>query len=267
MSRVIVTKKKIDFLFEIKIFQTKELLLMTIIKVTIPITQNKKVVSNQHKNGQTTTHTYTEKIINFKSITTEIKQCVYGCKCSNDESYCSSTCNDDLDHIKKILIDGDMDPNDQIKKISDILDQNLLISLNTIITSCNASNDVDYINEKLLEAKNLVGVTDSSSDNVGLRLIYPYAVSFEQTDDKYEAQIHVNEQKDNDRLFITYETKDDGMSCGCCPSTYYNQIPLELSLSYPTNTNYLFKKHDHYIRFTKSHGDKTYDKYVIESSN
>lgn len=242
-------------------FLIKELLLMTIIKVTIPITQHKTVETHQHRNGQSTTYEYTEKKINPKLIVTEIKQCDYFCECSDDHQDSSSLCNSDLNDIKTILQGDDIDQDDKIKKISVILDQNILISLNTIINDRVSNDDTEYVDDKLTEAKKLLGITKSS--DVYVARLYPFMVPFKQIGDKYEAQIHINAEKDNDKLFITYVTKEDGMSCGCCPSTYYNQVPLALSLSYPDDTNYMFEKFDHFIKFTKSYGNKTYNEHVL----
>lgn len=192
----------------------------------------------------------------YSDIQISVDRCSWGCSCN----YADTIVDDKVLHRIETLINKDKYPKDEIvRKINSLIENNKYIRIQKIldeddqdsygklydiqrIISDNNTNDTFYSSES------------SSSEEDGPIIKYPYVTNFTNTDNIYEANLHIPDNAFEDRIYITVHESENSFCCHS-PATIDHTLPVQLSASYPSKAEEKFEYFTRYYIFKDSYGE------------
>lgn len=261
---------------------------MTIIKVTLKVEDYVFKHIHHYRSGRKEeVETHTKSVIH-NSVQIKASECDWACECRNNDSL--------KQHNDKVLLEiEDMVNNSyfseyNLEKIKKLVQKNIYAQIQAILNDPEMEEESKYYNIRDIvnddidtidpekESKCMVenNNEDDEEKHIDLILTYPFVTEFaeiseekEDGSDKiirtYEATMHILNDFDHSLIFITMTKYENGMSCGCSPTTIDHQLPVQLTLTRPINrNNYL--EYDIFNAYIKgSYSDKYEYNYDLSS--
>ncbi len=226
-------------------------------KITAKIGYDKHTTTKTHKGHSENEHVCDIQYIecDMDNIEFEVESCNYDCCCgdydNNNNTKLINAINNAIDNA-----DDDYESLDNIKKV---LDKSIYGKIYSIIDSMdNPYPKIKNIRELIRNFSyddnyDSISNSESNSENNTVTNDYPFATTFNKTDDKYITTMHFNESKNTDMLFVTSKYNDD---CCCFTGMYNCAIPVQLTLIQPIKNENYFEKYDYVREYKWNNVDK-----------
>ncbi len=208
---------------------------MTIIIVKLNYEKKTKTIKDCHHGKDRTTDIIYENV-DLKNIEINVEKCDNSCDCKYT-SISKTNKYDDLIEANQ-CITTDYYFSSKIKKI---IKKNIYVKIHKLLENNYDSDQAAEIRQLINSIENVSKSTEYSDDNIinkddliKITTIYPFITNFDLIKDQYIAKMHISDEIDTDKFYLTFNNMDDSWSCNCSLGSQRGFLPLQLSIGYPS---------------------------------